>query len=312
MPSETHPPSPLAPDPLARAPRVDSNIRGPHQQLYLAPPLLRGALVALISRDTRSVDLNSLQRLSHFPASPLITLSWFHGMEVGKVESRPGGATWHPFGARVVLSGSQSRPSVSWAPTTGRGYMACFPADAARSLFDIDLAAIQDRFVPAHQLTDDRWTPLWEALFAATDDATTLAALEEHLGKRWQALQEPISPFASLRQAGRHWVQRLAWRAHEWRHTHSPRQVERRIKSFSGRSLREWQSLTQTESLFFAARERYQHGGNLDWADLAAEQNFADQAHLSRATKRITGFPPGEFTRRFLEDESFWLYRLWV
>ena len=39
---------------------------------------------------------------------------------------------------------------------------------------------------------------------------------------------------------------------------------------------------------------------------------FADQAHLSRATKRITGFAPAEFARRFVEDESFWVYRLWV
>lgn len=303
---------PSCPDPLARAPRVEGGIRLPRQQLYLASPALRGALVALVCRDTRGVELSSPQRLSHFPASPLVTLSWFHGMEVGKVEARPSGPAWSPFGTSIVLSGSLSRPMVSWSPTTGRGYMACFPADVARSLFDIDLAAIHDRFVPARQLTGDRWAPFWEALLAAGDDAATLAVLDEYLGKRWQALQGPRSYLASLRQAGRHWVQRLAWQAHEWRRTHSARQVERRIRAFSGRSLREWQSLTKTEDLFFAARDRYESGGELDWASLAADLDFADQAHLSRAAKRITGFSPGEFTRRFIEDESFWLYRLWV
>lgn len=49
-----------------------------------------------------------------------------------------------------------------------------------------------------------------------------------------------------------------------------------------------------------------------DWAGLAQEDGFADQAHLVRATKRITGFSPMEFTRRYEQDESFWLYRLWV
>lgn len=303
---------PSCPDPLARAPRVEGGIRPPRQQLYLASPALRGALVALVSRDTRGIDLSSPQRLSHFPASPLVTLSWFHGMEVGKVEGRSGGPVWSPFGDPIIFSGSQSRPVVSWAPTTGRGYMACFPADVARALFGIDLAAIHDRFVPARQLTGDRWASFWEALLAAGDDAATLAVLDEHLGKRWQALQGPRSYLASLRQAGRHWVQRLAWQAHEWGRTHSARQVERRVKAFSGRSLREWQSLTRTEDLFFAARDRYESGGELDWASLAADLDFADQAHLSRAAKSITGFAPGEFTRRFIEDESFWLYRLWV
>lgn len=303
-------PRPVCPDPLARAPRVDGGAG--LQRLHLAPPSLRGALVALVSRDTRGAGLSDVQRLSHFPASPLVTLSWFHDMEVGKVESGPCGPAWSPFGAAVLLSGSQSRPVVSWAPSAGRGYMACFPADVARSLFGIDLAAIHDRFVGVRTLGAGWWAPLSEALLAAGDDAAALAALEAHLGQRWQALQRAVSPLAPLRHAGRHWVQRLAWQAREWRRTHSPRQVERRVRSFSGRSLREWQSLTRTEGLFFAARDRVESGRDVDWAGLAADLDFADQAHLSRAAKRITGFSPGEFTRRFLEDESFWLYRLWV
>lgn len=307
MTSETLIHAPPCPAPLARAPRVENT----HQQLYLAPPILRGAMLALISRDTSGIDLNSLQRLTHFPASPLVTLSWFHDMEVGTVEQRPGGPVWSRFGTSVVLSGSQSRPTASWAPTTGRGYMARFPADAAHALFGIELATIHDRFIPLRQVNNRQWEPLANALLCAGDDAATLSVLEEHLGKLWQARRGPISPLTSLRQAGRHWVQRLARQAREWRGTHSPRQVERRIKSFSGRSLREWQSLTKTEGLFFAARACYENGEALDWASLAADQNFADQAHLSRATKRITGFAPGEFVRRFIEDESFWLYRLW-
>jgi AraC-like DNA-binding protein len=93
---------------------------------------------------------------------------------------------------------------------------------------------------------------------------------------------------------------------------HSARHVERRIKSFSGRSMREWQALVKTEGLFFAARDRYEAGQPFDWAALAQDEGFADQAHMSRAAKRLTGFSPSEFAQRFIEDESFWLYRLWV
>ncbi len=33
---------------------------------------------------------------------------------------------------------------------------------------------------------------------------------------------------------------------------------------------------------------------------------------MTRASRRISGFAPGEFAKRFVEDESFWLYRLWI
>lgn len=91
----------------------------------------------------------------------------------------------------------------------------------------------------------------------------------------------------------------LAWQAMQWRDSHSARQSERR-------------TLVKTEGALFAALQGHAAGLPLDLAALAHEQGFADQAHLSRATKCITGFSPAEFARRFIEDESFWVYRLWV
>lgn len=86
----------------------------------------------------------------------------------------------------------------------------------------------------------------------------------------------------------------LAWQAMQWRDSHSARQSERRIKHYSGRSLREWRTLVKTEGALFAALQGHAAGLPLDLAALAHEQGFADQAHLSRATKRITGFSPAE------------------
>ncbi|MES2018764.1 MAG: helix-turn-helix domain-containing protein [Pseudomonadota bacterium] len=309
--SSIQPPlSVLAPGPLERAPRADGQ-SAPHSWLRLAPPALQGALVALVGRDTRSLALTGAQRLSHFPASPLVAISWYRGLDAGLIGDSVSGPCWRPFASPVVISGSQSHPFVSWAPSTGRGYMACFNADAAQALFGFDLSAIQDRFVPAAQLLGAQWAPLWDALLASEDDAL-LSVLERHLAAPWQALQGRTGAQPSLRQMGRHWVERLAWKAQQWSGVHSTRHVERRIKSFSGRSLREWQSLVRTEDLFFAARDRYEAGQPLDWAGLAQSEGFADQAHMNRAAKRITGFSPGEFAQRFIEDESFWMYRLWV
>jgi len=300
---------PACPDRHARAPRVCEAGRQPIDRLVLAPPALQGAMLAMVSRDIALVPLSDAQRLSHFPASPIVTLSWYIGLDGGLVDPRQG---WMPFGARVMVSGSQSAPLVTWSPNGGRGCMACFAPDAARALFGLDLGAVQDRFLPASEVLGADLQPMCAALLAAPDDAASMRVLEAHLGPRWRALQGRVSGRPSLRQFGRHWVERLALRAHEWRNTHSARQVERRIKSFSGRSLRQWQALVRTEGMFFAARERYESGQPFDWATLALDEGFSDQAHMSRVTKEICGFPPTEFAQRYAEDESFWIYRLWV
>lgn len=297
------------PDRLARGPRVCTEGKAPPDRLYLAPPALQGAMLALVSRDTSHLELSDAQRLSHFPASPIVTLSWFDGPGPGLVDAH---RAFTPFGARVMLSGSHSHPVTTWSPTGGRGYMACFVPDVVPALFGIELAAIQDRFLPAYTVLGADWQPFFDALLGAPDDMAAMRVLESHLGPRWCAAEGRRWDRPSLRQMGRHWVQQLAWQAHQWRNTYSARQVERRIKSFSGRSLREWQSLVRTEGLFFAARERYETGQPFDWATLALDEGFSDQAHLSRATRQICGFPPTEFADRYIEDESFWIYRLWV
>lgn len=302
---------PQCPDPLLRAPLASNDGQHPHSRLYPAPPALQDAIVAVLCRDTSGFALTDAQRLSHFPASPLVCLSWFDGVDAGIVETEAGNVIWRPYDTPFTLSGSQARPMVSWARKDGRGGMVCFEAEAARALFDIDLRTIQDRIVPAEPLLGQRWRPFLDALLAADSDAMSLSVLERHLAAPWRTLNGRGSAL-SLREAGRYWVGRLAWQAHEWRRTYGSRQVERRIKAYSGRSLREWQSLVKTESLFFSARDRFETGETLDWAALAHDEGFADQAHLSRAVKRTTGFSPSEFTQRFIEDESFWAYRLWV
>jgi len=189
------------PDRLARGPRICNGGKAPHDRLYLAPPALQGAMLALVSRDTSRLLLNDAQRLSHFPASPIVTLSWFDGPGMGLVDPDTG---WYPFAAQMMISGSHSRPVTTWSPTGGRGYMACFQPDAVSTLFGIELAAIQDRFLPAHAVLGAGWQPFFDALLAAPDDATVLRVLEAELGKRWRAAQGSETSRFSLRQMGRH------------------------------------------------------------------------------------------------------------
>jgi AraC-like DNA-binding protein len=300
------------PEPFTRAPRIPAHEEAARVRLLLAPPALQGAIAAIIQLDTRGVVTSHAQRLSHHPASPFLGISWFQGVEAGLVARDHHGPRWQPFGSATVVTGSQSQPTVSWAPTTGRAGIICFTADVAQPLFGIDPVAVHNRVVDARALRGLTCQPLLEALLDTSSDAAILATLEQHLAPRWQALHGRSSSAPSLRQRGRHWLARLAWQAHEWSRTQSARHVERRIKTWSGRSLREWRSLVKAEGAFFTARERHEAGLPVDLASIAQDEGFADQAHLSRAVKRLTGFSPREFFRRFTEDASFWPYRLWV
>jgi AraC-like DNA-binding protein len=304
------------PDPYQRAPRVPQTQGIVRDRLLLAPPSLQGAIVSIISRDAREIALTPAQRLSHFPSSPLVSLSWFRDIDLGLFDVYEGRPRWRPFGASVLVSGSQSSSTVSWAPKAGRARMMSFTADVARVLLKLDVAAVQDRFVPAHEVLDREYWPFLNALLEAADDplddAATMKVIEEYLAPLWQAVQARPTSAPSLQQVGRHWVERLARQAHGWRGTLSLRQVERRIKAQSGRSIREWQSLIKTESVFFSSREKIELGESINLTELALDEGFSDQAHLSRATKRVTGFSPTEFAQRYVDDESFWLYRLWV
>ena len=55
---------------------------------------------------------------------------------------------------------------------------------------------------------------------------------------------------------------------------------------------------------------RQAHPVAAEWAALAADSGFADQSHLGREVRRITGFSPRRLQQMMAEDESFWFYRL--
>ena len=90
------------------------------------------------------------------------------------------------------------------------------------------------------------------------------------------------------------------------------RNIERRIKARAGLSLRSLLRLRRAEQSFFSARDK-SRAGPANLADVAAQGGYADQAHLSRDVRGITGHSPGKFLRLLQSgDESYWIYRIWL
>ena len=108
----------------------------------------------------------------------------------------------------------------------------------------------------------------------------------------------------------RHWVEGMALRAAATGVGRSLRQVERRVRQWAGLPLRDLRRLARAEQAFVLVRSAHEQG-TVDWADLAAAAGYADQSHLCRDTRRMTGHTPTELRHLVYADEAFWPYRIW-
>jgi AraC-like DNA-binding protein len=90
----------------------------------------------------------------------------------------------------------------------------------------------------------------------------------------------------------------------------SDRQIDRRIKDWTGLPLRQLRGMGRAEGTLLQARDALS-ADELKWADIAATMDFSDQAHLSREFRRITGLSPRTLKER-LRQESYWMYQIWT
>ena len=107
------------------------------------------------------------------------------------------------------------------------------------------------------------------------------------------------------------WANHLAQRAALSAPGRSLRQLERRIKRWAGLPLRELRGMGKSEQAFFDALTAHVDQGTVSWAEVAVGAGYADQSHLCRVTRRITGFTPQALYDGILREEAFWAYRIW-
>lgn len=283
----------------------------PRNRLWLPRADLGRCVAAVVSRDTRGCGLSARQRLTHLSVSPLCALSWrllgtaerFDG-----VVDDPVGAPRLPVPGPVLFSGPRTRPESWWNPDETHVLFVLFWPDAVQALTGLEPRDLLDRDLDAAACLPADWTALLQAVWAATDDEHRVALIEDFLGPRWRARR----PAAGGLAAGlSDWLHALALRAHGSGAARSLRQAERRVRLWAGLPLRELRLQARLQRSFFRSLRSYRQGRLRTLSDVAAGDGFADQSHLTRETRRATGFTPAQLRRRFFDDEAFWLYRLW-
>ena len=279
----------------------------PGTRLWIPPLPLAGCVRAAMLRDTRDRELNATQRENYFPAVPLVRLSWWFAGG-GEWLARPGFSA-PPTDYRLaplMLSGPFTEPTHTRNTGPVHTLVLLFPPDAFRALTGIDVAALVNRVVPAATLLSPDWFSWGMSLHADIDDDERLARIDAFLRPRWE-LFAPQRPAA---QRYAEWMQALAVRAATSASGRSVRQFERRVKAWAGVPMRELRAVSRAERAFLAVAASDVESA-VNWAQIAADTDYADQSHLCRETRRLSGFSPEELRRRSEAEEAFWPYRLW-
>lgn len=279
-------------------------------RLWLPRLALSQCLRAVISRDTRGLVLAPLQRMNQFPVSALCTLSWWFEGRAELVDvhcQQPETAPRQPLQGQFVFGGPQTRPSASWNPGPVHAMMVALLPDAVQAMTGIDPAAYVNRLVDAHTVLPAPWLGLCEAVQAARDDDARVLMIQDFLEPTWrQARPDAGQVLLSFRD----WTQGLALRAYASGSARSLRQAERRVRQWAGLPLRELRVHSRAEQAYFNAMHAARHG-DMVWAQRALEDGFADQPHMCRESRRVTGFTPAQLHDKVFHDEAFWVYRLW-
>lgn len=280
-------------------------------RLWLPRLSLTQCLRAVLTRNTLGVALTDAQRFNYFPASPLCSLSlWFEGETLQLPFSATAASMEEalPMPGRVVFGGPHNRPSLSWNVGSGHGMMLAFMPDALQALTGIQPDAYLNQLVDAQTVLPADWMALCHSLMPPQDDAARVARIQDFLDPRWQAVRTGAPSWRGARYED--WTQGLALRAATSGLGRSVRQVERRIKQWAGQPLRELRGISRAERAFFQSIHADQ-AQRVSLSDLAADNGYADQSHMTRETRKITGFAPEELRKRIQTDEAFWSYRLW-
>jgi AraC-like DNA-binding protein len=280
----------------------------PLAALYAPRAALGGCLMACVERDTRGCDLSDLERFNYYPATPLASISWiFEGtlhLADNRAQSTAESAEVELGGAlpRMTISGPQRGPTVSWSPGPVHAMTVGFYPEAMARLLGHPIAPLLDKTLPLEEVAPADMFARCEAVLC--EAVNPFFRLQNELEAMWSApsLARPVLHLS-------HWVRGLTTQLAHSGSGRSLRQWQRRFREWTGQSQRDLQKFIRLEEAFI---RRHAQGVTRmpSFADVAADAGFADQSHMGREVRRVTGESPGRFGERLVHDQAFWYYRL--
>lgn len=205
-----------------------------------------------------------------------------------------------------IVFGPRTRPvtSVTLAPL--RCVSVIFYPDAFALLTRQAPARLQDRDEAAASWLPEEWNDWRPALRArAGDEAAQTQWIESWLLPRWLGARQRWNRTLgeSLRQLTRRGLAATVRTLGV-----GERQMQRQYRAQVGLTPAQARRLQRMNEAVYALRSGAAEGDTL--AALAAELGYADQAHMARELRALTGLPPSRLEQHIESDPDYWPYRL--
>lgn len=277
----------------------------PIARLHLPRSTLGACVFLGVERDTRGVGLCEAQRFNYYPATPFPMISWILEGHLHMVNdlSPTVAPILGPSLSRVVFSGPHRRPSASWSPGPVHALSVAFYPEALSRLLGIRIEPFRDKILPLEAMVSGTLLDQFLGITAVRGGAA-FHRVESMLQPLWQSIYGNRAV-----PTVRGWLKSMAVRVAFSKTGVGVRQAQRRIKDRAGQSHRDLLLYARTEQAM-ACLAALPVQAPVDLAGLAAEAGFADQSHLGREVRRVTGLSPGRLNELMRTDEAFWFYRL--
>ena len=291
------------------------SLQGADVHLWLPPAPLTACVRAIVSRNTLGHALTEEQRFSHYPVTPMCSISWIIQGDAQRVATGCSAAIESPrtsLDARIIFNGPQTTPTIAYNSGPVHRLMLMLWPDALLALTGLEAKNFVNDFVPFDTAFNAEWQAWCRDVLHAADDMQRVGLIEDFLTPQWQSAR-PASSWHGHRIQD--WTRNVSSRAATSGLGRSLRQAERRVKQWTGQPMRELHTLSRAEQAFFqsiAAHEKSIGPQQIPWAHIADDTGFSDQSHLCRETRRMTGFSPEELRHRIATDECLWMYRAWL
>jgi AraC-like DNA-binding protein len=185
----------------------------------------------------------------------------------------------------TLIAGPQSRYTSRPVGPPLRAFGARFHPGAAYALLRVPASELVDAYLPLEAIEPALAARLDVRLAGARDRREAFAALEAELGRSLDGLAEPdpvLRAATRLLGGASSGVAEVASRVYV-----SERQLERRFAERVGYGPKTFQRIMR-----FQRALRQLRGADAGLARAAAHAGYADQAHLSRESRRLAGLSP--------------------
>ena len=291
------------------SPSASQKARQPTTHSAVLPPRweLASCVRAFVTRSTVGAPLQAHERHNFYPATIACAISWTVQGQTELV--RVGDQVFNAMATSpVVFSGPQTQPCETRNPAHVQFFLLLLLPDAFHALTGIDLQAHVNQHRPLDDLLPDDWQAMAGQAMAADHDAHRIEIIEAFLLPRWQAARPHSGLLCTHFLTD--WVNHFALKCATSAPGKSLRQLERRVKQWTGQTQHQLQRMVRREKSFLQARELHEEG-KLSWSAFAADKGFSDQSHLCREFRKLTGFQPGILMDSLDRDERLWIYKAW-